>query len=47
MDINTFVNLWLISSKFSNKLKENEETKQVLIDFIKFMISNYDKRKYL
>lgn len=47
MDINTYVNLWLISSKFSNKLKENEESKQVLIDFIKFMISNYDRRKYL
>ncbi len=47
MDINTFVNLWLISSKFSNKFKENEDTKQILIDFIKFLMSNYDRRKYL
>lgn len=43
-----FVNLWwLIATKYSNRLKEKDETKQILIEFIKFMMSNYDRRKYL
>jgi hypothetical protein len=45
MDINTYINIWLGLSKFYIKIKQNSI--EAISFMIKFLLINYEKRKYL